>query len=90
MSAQLDPHQIISREHNPAHRRALFEAYQQIPKAVLEDLAEYIHPDHLSFVAEDPSGRKSAFNEGLRAVWIHIQRRRAEPAHLAPIIKETP
>lgn len=57
---------------------ALEQAYQQLPKAVLQDLHDLIQPHQLSFVQEDPHGRKSAYNEGLRAVWLHIMSRRED------------
>ena len=63
---------------------SLHKAYQQIPDLVIEDLRGFIGPDELTFVAEDPTGRISAYNEGLRAAWIHIQKR----CNLVPPIKE--
>jgi len=63
-------------------------AYQQIPPLVLQDLAEFINPGELSFVSDDPSGRLSAYNEGLRAVWIHITKRREQLPLLIAKLRE--
>lgn len=54
----------------------LQRAYAGIPELVLRDLEEFIRPNDLSFVIDDPNGRKSAFNEGERAVWLRILHRR--------------
>jgi hypothetical protein len=73
------------RELTPEEQLArLHQAYQQIPDLVLDDLRGFIAPDELTFVAEDPTGRISAYNEGLRAVWIHLRKR----LNLVPPTKE--
>lgn len=59
-------------------RRRLRHAYQQAflsmeGKIVLGDLAKRCFVMGTTFVANDPSGRISAFQEGQRAVFQHIQ-----------------
>jgi len=66
---------------------ALKAAYQQIPPLVLADLALFINPHELSFVTDDPSGRLSAYNEGLRAVWIHVTKRREQLPELIATLR---
>tara|TARA_B100001750_G_scaffold224014_1_gene214730 strand:+ start:5104 stop:5361 length:258 start_codon:yes stop_codon:yes gene_type:complete len=67
------------------HYEALYTAYQRLEDVILEDLKAQIRPDDLTHVHDDPGGRASAFNEGARMVWLHIQKRRS----LTPTAIET-
>jgi len=57
------------------HYEALHAAYQRLDSIILDDLKAQIRPDDLTHVQDDPGGRMSAFNEGARMVWLHIQKR---------------
>jgi len=62
---------------NPkAFYESLLAAYKQIPQDVMDDIERQIRPHNPSFVPSDPGGRHTAFNEGMRSVWLHIQKRR--------------
>lgn len=56
----------------------LHQAYMRIPELVLRDLFNFIRPDAPSFVSQDRGGRQTAFNEGERTVWLHIEMRRKD------------
>ena len=61
----------------PAEYEALQAEYLKIPKAVLDDLHRFIRPDISSFTRGGPEGaRQTDYNEGLRACWLHITKRR--------------
>ncbi len=55
---------------------ALLGAYKLIPQEVLDDIERFVRPEFPSFVTADPGGRQTAFNEGMRSIWLHIQKRR--------------
>jgi len=84
----IDYQAILRRESDPAWRKALKDAYDQIPQAVLEDLLAFVRPDESSFRTEDAHGRYAAYVEGQRSVIYHINKRREEIPSLAPIISE--
>ena len=67
----------MKREALRPHYAAIYPAYQRLEDVILEDLKAQIRPDDLTHVHDDPGGRQSAFNEGARMVWLHIQKRRA-------------
>lgn len=56
----------------------LHQAYMRIPDLVLRDLFNFIRPHDPTFMSHDPCGRQTAFNEGERAVWLHVQKRRED------------
>lgn len=73
---------------NRAEYEALQAEYMKVPQAVWEDLASFVRPDMPSFSRDDPGGRTTAYNEGLRAVWLHMEKRRSAQFHELAVIKE--
>ena len=71
-----------------AEYEALQAEYLKIPQAVIEDLHHFIRPDMPSFSRGPEGARLTDYNEGLRAVWLHIEKRRSAQFHELAKIEE--
>lgn len=63
----------------PQYYRQVFDGQGEAKTAVMADLATFCLAGEETYVQGDPQG--SAFNEGRRAVWLHIQGMRGQSRH---------